>query len=190
MAFGIFFITFVLLAIVWAWASSRNAEVEYVQASLDGKQYLVQKKSDAADAANVMAAVTADLVALVRHMSAKFPGDPDVERLMNNFDPAAISEGSATSGYTSYTVDKGAKMVMCVRQDDEKGSLVDKNVVLYVAIHELAHIMTSQIGHTDTFWTNNKRLLEEAIAEGLYKKADFAKAPAPYCGIKIKSSIV
>lgn len=190
MAFGYVFIVLVIIAIIYAYVSASQEEVEYVKSSLDGKDYLVQKMDNSKDAANVIASVTADMVSLVKHMAAKFPDDPDVKRLVDNFDPAAVSEGSATSGYTSYTVDKGAKMVMCVRQDDEAGTLVDKNVVLYVAIHELGHVMTSQVGHTDMFWSNNKRLLKEAIEQGIYKKTDFSKAPAPYCGIKIKSSIV
>lgn len=190
MAFGYVFLTLVILAVVYAYVTAGMQEVEYVRSDVDGKDYLVQKKEDSKGAADVIAAVTADMVALVKHMAAKFPDDPDVRRLVDNFDPSAISEGSATSGYTSYTVDKGAKMVMCVRQDDKAGTLVDKNVVLYVAIHELGHIMTSQIGHTDSFWMNNKRLLKEAIAEGIYTKTDFASAPAPYCGIDIKSSVV
>jgi hypothetical protein len=189
MAFGAVFVVLILLAIVYAYVSSSMAEVEYVKSTLDGKDYLVQKRADAGEAADLIASVTRDMVALVKHMAAKFPDDPDVRRLVDNFDPAAVSEGSATSGYTSYTVDKGANMVMCVRQDDERGTLVDKNVVLYVAIHELGHIMTSEIGHTDMFWSNNRRLLKEAIAEGIYTRTDFAAAPAPYCGIQIKSSV-
>ena len=190
MAFGYVFVVLVIIAIIYAYVASSREEVEYVKSSLDGRDYLVQKKDDSEDAANVIASVTNDLLSLVRHMAAKFPDDPDVKRLVDNFDPSAISEGSAQSGYTSYTVDKGAKMVMCVRQDDAQGTLVDKNVVLYVAIHELGHIMTSEIGHTDMFWSNNKRLLKEAIAEGIYTKTDFSKAPAPYCGINIKTSII
>ena len=190
MGFGFVFVVVVLIAIGYAYFSASMEEVQYVRSSLDGKEYLVQKKDDAHDAANMIASVTNDMTRLVKHMAAKYPDDPDVRRLVDNFDPRAVSEGSASTGYTSYTVDKGAKMVMCVRQDDAAGTLVDKNVVMYVAIHELAHIMTSEIGHTDMFWENNKRLLKEAMQQGIYTKTDFSKAPAPYCGIDIKSSIV
>jgi hypothetical protein len=47
-------------------------------------------------------------------MVAKFPNDPRTAP-GQQLGQAAISEGSGDpSGYTSYTVDKGVKMVMCV----------------------------------------------------------------------------
>jgi hypothetical protein len=49
--------------------------------------------------------------------------------------------------------------------------------------------MTAELGHTDTFWSNNKRLLKEAIRRHLHQDRNFAKAPA-YCGIEIKNSII
>lgn len=190
MSFGWVFLIAAAFAILYAIVASYSEEVEYKTSEVDGQSYLVQKREDSGAAADLIASVTRDMVALVRHMVSKFPDDPDVTRLANNFDPRKISEGSATSGYTSYTVDKGARMVMCVRQADEAGTFVDKNVILYVAIHEMGHVMTAELGHTDTFWSNNKRLLHEAIQEGIYTKTDFATAPTAYCGIEIKNSIV
>jgi WLM domain len=67
------------------------------------------------------------------------------------------------NGYTSYSVNKGEKIVMCVRQKDN--SLVPKNVVMYVGIHELSHIMTSDIGHTPEFWDNFKFLLAKGQSD-------------------------
>jgi hypothetical protein len=190
MGFGTVFMIAIALAILYAVIISSSEEVEYKTSEVDGRPYLVQKRQDSTEAANLLASVTRSMVALVKHMVAKFPEDPDVQRLADKFNPDSISEGSATSGYTSYTVDKGAKMVMCIRQADEAGTFVDKNVILYVAIHELGHVMTAELGHTDTFWSNNQRLLKEAIQEGIYTKTDFAKAPTAYCGIEIKNSIV
>jgi len=61
---------------------------------------------------------------------------------------------------------------------------------MYVAIHELAHLMTKEVGHTTTFWQNFKFLLQEAITINIYKDYDFNKKPKDYCGIKITSSIL
>jgi hypothetical protein len=189
MGFAMWFVLLVAAAILYALVSD-DGPVEFVRSQEDGREYLVHKRPDAARAADLLASVVRDLKALVEHMDAKFPDDAEVRLLVQRFDPAAVSEGSATSGYTSYTVDKGAKLVVCVRQNDEAGTFVDKNVIMYVAIHELAHIMTASVGHDTHFWTNNRRLLKEAMVLGLYVKQDFASAPAPYCGIDIKSSLV
>ncbi len=56
---------------------------------------------------------------------------------------------------------------------------------MFVAIHELAHLMTKSIGHKPEFWDNMKFLLEIGIELGVYTKQDFAKNPVKYCGTKI-----
>jgi hypothetical protein len=163
-------------------------EVEYVRSSTDGRRYLVRKMPDASEAANVLANLNAAMMKLVQHMMAKFGHRDDVQQLYKNFDPDAVSEGGMEHGYTSYSVNKGEKIVMCIRQKD--GSFVPLNVLMYVATHELAHIMTHEVGHTDMFWDNFKFLLSEAVSIGVYKKQDFGKQPQPYCGIQITSSVI
>lgn len=163
--------------------TSQNRDVALTKASVDGRKYLVLHRTDAASAANLLATVRSDLVTLIEHVVATHPGDDDIARLKQKFNPDAMSEGAPGSGYTSYTVDKGARVVLCIRQTN--GDFVPKNVILYVAIHELAHIMTSSIGHTAEFWSNNSRLLKAAQAIGVYTPQDFSQSPQPYCGMHI-----
>ena len=163
-------------------------EVEYVKSNIDDRYYLVRKLHDRQEAADYLADVNKTLQKLVRHMMAMYPNDPDVLQLYRNYNPEAISEGSPESGYTSYSVNKGEKIILCIRQTDN--SFVDKNVILYVAIHELGHIMTKDVGHTDRFWSNFRRLLKEAMGLGLYSKVNFNNKPEDYCGIKITTSVV
>lgn len=163
-------------------------EVEYVKSSTDQREYLVRNLDDKQEAANLLADITKDLKTLVNHMMAKFPNNKDVVQLYNNFNPASISEGSVDSGYTSYSVNKGEKIIICIRQKNQ--TFVEKNTILYVAIHELGHLMTPEIGHTASFWKNFKFLLNEAVSIGIYKKTDYAEAPEDYCGIKITNSVI
>ena len=65
---------------------------------------------------------------------------------------------------------------------------MDLNTMMFVAIHELAHLMTAEIGHTPTFWNNMKYLLKKGIEIGVYKKQDFRNNPVTYCGTKITNS--
>ena len=171
------------IAALYGW-SSRDREVEYTKATVDGRRYLVLRRRDAAAAANLLAMVRADLQTLVQHVVRAHPDDPDYARLARNFDPDAISEGAPQAGYTSYTINK-VKIVLCIRQSD--GSFVPKNVIMYVGIHELAHAMTASIGHTPAFWEHNARLLEAAKSIGVFEDIDFAKSPQSYCGICIRS---
>ena len=39
---------------------------------------------------------------------------------------------------------------------------------MFVALHELAHIGTSEIGHTQQYWKNLKFILENAVNQRIY----------------------
>lgn len=188
-SFAELFILFVMTVIIVMYIQNHYGEVDYVVARGDGRRYLVRKLADAQQAAEMLASINADLVRLVRHVAAKYHDSNDARALHRNFNPNAVSEGSPDSGYTSMTINKGEKVILCLRQSDK--SFVDKNVVMYVAIHELAHIMTfKEKGHPPAFWENFRLLLKEAMELGLYRKVDYGSNPTNYCGIKITSSVV
>lgn len=182
------FIIFVITLILVMFIQNHYGEVEYVTSSIDNRSYLVQKLPDRQQAADYLADINMRLTRLVKHMMAKHGNNQDVLQLYKLYNPNALSEGSIESGYTSYSVNKGEKVILCIRQKDR--SFVPKNIVMYVAIHEVAHIMTKEIGHTETFWNNFRFLLEEAMSIGLYEKVDFNRQPADYCGIKITNSVI
>ena len=190
MSFMDFFIVFIIIIILFFYIKNYYAEVIYVKSSIDNRNYLVRKLPDSQKAADYLASVNKDLQKIVKHMAAKYPDKEEVKRLFENFNPNNISEGSAESGYTSYSVNKGERIILCIRQKNTEDSFVDKNVLIYVAVHEIAHLATSSIGHDQAFWDNFKFILNEAVDIGLYKKVDFVKNPTPYCGIKITSSII
>jgi predicted metal-dependent hydrolase len=109
----------------------------------------------------------------------------DIARLVSNFNPDAFSETTPDAKYTSYSVNKGEKIVFCLRDKKEGENLVKENIMTFVAIHELGHLMTKSIGHEPEFWNSFKLLLKIAIDNGLYKNIDFNSTPKDYCGIKI-----
>ena len=189
MSFGEIFIIFVMAIIILMYVRNFYGEIDYVRSKVDGRQYLVKKLPDRQQAADMLASINKDLMLIVQHVMAKFgEDDPRAKLLFKNYNPDAMSEGGHESGYTSFSVNKGEKLVMCIRQKD--GTFVDKNVLMYVAIHELGHMMTSEVGHTPAFWDNFKFLLGESIKLGLYKKVDYARTPVQYCGMTISSSVL
>jgi hypothetical protein len=109
----------------------------------------------------------------------------DIKRLYKNFNPEAFSETTPDAKYTSYSVNKGEKIVFCLRDKKEGETLVKENIMTFVSIHELAHLMTKSVGHEPEFWSNFKLLLKISIDNGLYKNIDFNSTPKPYCGINI-----
>ena len=64
-------------------------------------------------------------------------------------------------------------------------SLVRSDIIVFVALHELAHVCTESIGHGPDFWNNFGWLLQEAEAAGIYQRQNFQTHPAAYCGIYI-----
>lgn len=182
------FVTMIILLIFYV--QYQNVEVEYVKSTLDGRAYLVKNLPDKLEAANMLAKLNNTLQKLITLMQKKYPNSEDVKRLIQNYDPNSISEGTETSNYTSYSVNKGEKIVFCLRSRDGNNKLVGYNILKYVAIHELSHLMTKEIGHPQSFWDNFKLLLEVAIANKLYKKIDYSDKPVKYCGLTIKSSVV
>lgn len=190
MTFLDFFIIFIIIIILFLYIKNYYAEVTYVKSKLDGRNYLVRKLPDRQKAADYLASLNKDSLKLIIHLTAKYPNKSEIKRLFENFNPDNLSEGSAQSGYTSYSVNKGERIIMCIRQKDAEDSFVDKNTVMYVMCHELSHLATESVGHDQEFWDNFKFILTEAVDIGIYTKIDFEKSPAKYCGINITSSII
>ena len=72
-----------------------------------------------------------------------------------------------------------------MRLKKEGDKLVPKNTILFVALHELSHLMTKTIGHGKDFWNNFRFILKVAIDYDIYKSVDFNNNPKPYCGMEI-----
>ena len=179
-------IAFILLG--YTQYESYSNEVTTIKSNVDQSEYIVRNREDKQEAADMLANIVSKLEKLINSMKIKYPNDESVNRMKNKFKRDNISESGKSSQYTSYSVNKGDKIVFCIRQKDDNESLVEMNTMMFVAIHELAHIMSKSIGHTDEFWRNFERLLEEAIIIGIYNKEDYSDKPKEYCGIKVTDS--
>jgi hypothetical protein len=167
---------------------SNYSDLIYAKSTVDNKNYLVRNRDDRVEAANMLSLIKTNLIKIVEHLKENNMSDPRVKRLVSKFQPSNISESLPNTNYTSYSVNKGEKIVFCIRAKDEKESLEDINTMMFVAIHELAHIMTISVGHTDEFWDNMKYLLEKGIKIGVYSQEDYKSKPREYCGVKITDS--
>lgn len=165
-----------------------RGEVEYVVSRVDGQSYLVRSMPDKQEAADLLSYIRQQLEKTVRHLEKSAPSDPRTERLVQNFRGDALSEGTDSNKYTSYSINKGEKIVFCLRSRDEGEKLMDKNTMTFVALHELAHVASEEIGHTPEFWDNFRWILEEAVNIGVYVKQDFKNKPVKYCGVDITDS--
>lgn len=174
-----------LLVVLVVWLRKKNNEVSAVVSRVDGKEYIVQNRPDKQYAADLLAVIRKNLLKLVRYLGDLKEHHPNYEILLQRFNPNVFTESSATSSYTTYTLNKGEKIVFCLRARDSKEHLHDLNLLIFVAIHELGHIMTKSQGHTQEFKENFLYLLEKAVELGIYKPEDFRAKPRTYCGINV-----
>lgn len=114
-----------------------------------------------------------------------------IELLDKNFDETKtkIYENPPSSDYTSYSVNKGEELAFCLRSK-RNGSHHKINLLMYVAIHEMAHIGCREIGHTELFKEIFAFYTNEAIKIKLYKYEDYDSNPVEYCGMILSSSII
>ena len=103
-----------------------------------------------------------------------FPTDGHLAELndKNLLDPLSI-QASKTG---SYTINK-KNIHICMK--DKDGDYYDRNMLIYVLIHELAHVICDEIGHTEKFHEINDELLEHAIKSGVYDPTQ--PIPIDYC---------
>jgi predicted metal-dependent hydrolase len=183
-----FVIVVIMLTTIYLYIDTKNSNLIFEKAELDGNMYLVRNVDDKAKAANLLAAIRQKLDRIIDYLVKKYPEKDNVARLKTKFRAENIEESEAGSKYTSYSVNKGEKIVFCIRSKEKEARLEDENLLVFVALHELGHIMTVSTGHTDEFWNNFRFLLKESIKIGVYKRQDFKKNPQKYCGTKITDS--
>lgn len=88
-------------------------------------------------------------------------------------------------GNTSYTVNKGESIHMCLRDPITKKLIEDDNIIDFVMLHELAHIACPAEQHEDIFWVYFKILLINAEEAGLHVPRNYNNKPVKYCGIDV-----
>ena len=162
-----------------------------VKSSVDGNTYQVRDMPDKQEAADLLARVRQRMQKLYNYLIATYPEKLQVKQLKQNFkpDPSRISESTPDAEHTSYSVNKGESVHFCLRQrQGNNESLVKENIMVFVALHEMAHMVTPTIGHGPDFWNNFGWLLKIAEDQGIYTYEDFSAHPVSYCGVKITDS--
>ena len=188
--FTTFFFILICVTIFYIYLENKASDVTYVKTN--NIEFLVRNLPDKEEAALLLSRIRERLLKLVEHVHKDANNSKNdkthnlsLKRLKKNYKPNNITESSPGNKYTSYSINKGEKIVFCLRSKKVDNKLVDLNTMMFVAIHELAHLMTKSIGHTTEFWDNMRFLLKEGIKIDIYKKQDFNNLPVDYCGTKI-----
>ena len=182
--FLLFFLSIFVIFNVVNGVYKKNQEITQVKSSVDGRKYIVRKLPDAQAAADKLANINKKIISLVD--SLEEDDRKGIKRLKKRYNPDQLSETGLGAKYTSYSVNKGEKISICVRQPDN--SFINDNIIIFVFIHELSHVMTEEVGHTPKFWDNMAYLLEQGEKIGIYVPEDYSENPVDYCGMEINST--
>lgn len=184
--FGFIIILFIFLIALKMYYDSDEFNLRCIVSTVDGKKYCVRERNNIQNASNLLARTTEKLEYLVENVGQRYPDRENVQKLVKNFNPTTIKETLPTSEYTAYSENKGEKIAFCLnKKKTDNDNLIDSNTLMFVAIHEIAHIMTTSVGHTEEFWNNFKFLLENAVELKIYTPVDYKKEPEGYCGMDI-----
>jgi len=187
-------LTYVVLVIViigclYVYFENNDFDLKCIVSSVDGNKYCVRERFKLKEASNLLANVSKKCKDLVAYMDEHHCSKENVQRLVKGFDQTVIKETLPTSKFTAYSENKGEKIAFCLNKKKQNNdNLIDEHTLMFVAIHELAHVMTLSIGHKTEFWDNFKFLLENAKDAGIHQPVDYSEKPQEYCGMTISDS--
>jgi hypothetical protein len=189
----IFFVIILVLIIIYLVYSIKNAGL--VNAEFNGQIYMVQEHEDKLKAVDTLIKLKKDLSTVAQKSleRAKSENNKDyidyISIIVDRLETVFIREVEKDSPYTSYSVNKGEELVFCLRNKSTH-EFYDYNKILYVAVHEIAHIGCPEVGHTKLFFELNKYLLETAEKIKMYELVDYNSKPEEYCGIQINTNVL
>ena len=180
---------FVLIICLKIYNESDAFNLKCIISDVDGNKYCVRERANLKAAADLLAKTTSQCKKLVAYVTEKHPNDENVKRLVKGYNPQKIMETLPTSQYTAYSENKGDKLAFCLNiKKDDSTKLIDEHTLMFVAIHELSHVMTKSIGHKSDFWQNFKFMLQNAKDAGIHEPKDYKKQPAEYCSMKLSDN--
>lgn len=182
----------------------KENDVVYVKSNVDNNTYIIRRghskdQKYLQDSADILAHINQRIILLITHLDAKFITNNDInhniEKLKTSFNHSILSEAAIDKRYTTFTVNK-QDMHICLRTRDSHEKPYDINTLMYVILHELAHLCNYNkegdpiTGHGDEFKKIFKFLVKEAINLQIYEYIDYQLQPKEYCGIMITTQIV
>lgn len=181
-----------------------NNDIVYVESMVDNNTYIIRRgnkkdKNYLQTSADTLAEINKRIVKLINYLEKKYTNDNNyahnISFLKENYSHYILSEAAIDKRYTTFTINK-KDMHICLRTRDNNEQLYDINTLMYVVLHELAHLCNYDkkgnpiTGHGFEFKDLFRLLVNEAININIYNYVDYEKMPTEYCGIIISTQIL
>jgi len=191
-------ILIIIISIILIKMVNYNSDVIFVTSPFDKEEYLVRNLPDSIKASEILSHIRKDLLDFINylHVNKRNYSDDNKKKVEKLFKivksklvSVNIAETQPNTRYTTYTVNK-TKLHFCLRHVNEKNTLSDYNTLMFVAIHELTHMMSDKHDpkHKFGFWQDMEFLLKEAIKMGVYVYKPYNREPVKYCGMTIDNT--
>ena len=182
-------IGFLVLLLLFYYLKFGKKSLLFVKSSMDEQFHLVRNLPDKKEAAEILAEIKKRLKILIDYCMINHPNREEVQFIKQRYNENNISETDLSDSGTSYSIDKGKEVHLCIR-NKEDAKLHQINLLMYVSVHELAHISATSFGHNSEFGENFKWLLQQAVKCGIYTPVDYSKKAELYCGMDVNSNIL
>ena len=163
---------------------------EYLKSNIYQKSYLIKNTENKYEKVKMIDKLLESLNILLEDLKTneELNIESDIDEIQERLKKSEVLE-NITDSDTSYTVNKGEKLVICLA-DRETDNIYSYNLLMYVLLHELAHIINTTYGHDDNFKKVFKIITQRAVDLNLYTYEDYKKSPKNYCGLTLNTNIL
>lgn len=182
-----------IIILIYYFTKLSKSEAIYVKSKLNNKEYLVQNLENKEEASYMLSVIHDRIFILRDYLEKNIDKYPEYTEYIKQFcrriKNLSLQENAPDGKYTSYTVNKGDEIALCLRSK-KTSELHDLNLIMYVTLHELAHVACPEVDHTELFKKIFIFFIKTAITLRIYKQSNYAIDPHEYCGITINENLL
>jgi predicted metal-dependent hydrolase len=188
------FLIAIIIIIIYLFLFHNKKNVILIEGR-DKNKYLVYNDNKKSESALLLSDIINNMFKLRDYLYDNIDEYPEFEQYIKqlnrnlNKERSLIYENDPNSKLTSFSVNKGEEIAFCLKSK-KTGDIHDLNLLMYVALHEMAHIACPEIGHGDLFKKIFKFLTEIAIEINIYKLDNYERNNVEYCGMMLTSNIL
>ena len=163
---------------------NKNKNITVLKSTNDNRKYRLLDLPGKEKCMEILVQLNKNVIQLLSYV--KDEDREGIKDLLDNYRPDSLCENLENRSLQAYSLNKGEEICLCLREpDDELKIIDDMNTLMFVLVHELGHLMTDDIGHTNKFWKNMAYLLKKSSEINLYNPINYKNSPVMYCGVKI-----